>query len=175
MKNKIKSFIGYIFIISLFIFSLKKCSDFSHEKSNLKHLNSDLDAMKKEQKERLYYANKTMQDIFFEKKSNENRIDSLNLLINNLNKNKIIYKIKNNIKTNNFQNLEYLEYLKYLENVEHVEYMEMPKIKDSSFEKIVYIEKFDTIFVDRIIYKNTTNIEVKRKRFFLFNIFRKRN
>ena len=113
-----------------------------------------------------------MQDISFEKKLNENRIDSLNFLINNLNKNKIIYKIKNNIKTNNFQNLEYL---KYLENAEHVEYMEMPKIKDSSFEKIVYIEKFDTIFVDRIIYKNTTNIEVKRKRFFLFNIFKKRN
>lgn len=172
MKNKIKSFIGYIFIISLFIFSFKKCSDFSHEKSNLKHLNPDLDAMKKEQKERLYCANKTMQDISFEKKLNENRIDSLNFLINNLNKNKIIYKIKNNIKTNNFQNLEYL---KYLENAEHVEYMEMPKIKDSSFEKIVYIEKFDTIFVDRIIYKNTTNIEVKRKRFFLFNIFKKRN
>jgi hypothetical protein len=163
MKNKIKSFIGYILIISLFIFSLKKCSDFSHEKSNLKHLNSDLDAMKKEQKERLYYANKIMEDISFKKHLNENKIDSLNFLINNLNKNKIIYKTKKIIETKENEVFEYLNF------------MEKPQIKDSFIEKIVYIEKTDTVFIEKIIKNDILLIKEKRKRFSIFNIFKKRN
>jgi hypothetical protein len=163
MKNKIKSFIGYILIISLFIFSLKKCSDFSHEKSNLKHLNSDLDLMKKEQKERLYYANKIMEDISFKKHLNENKIDSLNFLINNLNKNKIIYKTKKIIETKENEVFEYLNF------------MEKPQIKDSFIEKIVYIEKTDTVFIEKIIKNDILLIKEKRKRFSIFNIFKKRN
>jgi len=163
MKNKIKSFIGYILIISLFIFSLKKCSDFSNKKSNLKHLNSDLNAMKIEQKEMLYYANEKMQDISFKKHLNENKIDSLNFLINNLNKNKIIYKTKKIIETKENEVFEYLNF------------MEKPQIKDSFIEKIVYIEKTDTVFIEKIIKNDIFLIKEKRKRFFLFNIFRKRN
>lgn len=166
MKNKIKSFIGYILIISLFIFSLKKCSDFSHKKTNLKHLNSDLNAMKKEQKEMLYYANEKMQNISFEKKLNENKIDSLNLLVNNLSENKIIYKINKIFKTNNIQNIE---------NIKQLDYLETSPIKDSLFNKIVYIEKIDTVFLEKPINSDISETSGKIKRFFLFNIFRKRN
>jgi hypothetical protein len=163
MKNKIKSFIGYILIISLFIFFLKKCSDLSHQKNNLKNLNSDLFLMKKEQKERLYYANKIMEDISFKKHLNENKIDSLNFLINNLNKNKIIYKTKKVLETKENKVFEYLNFI------------EKPQIKDSFVQKIVYIKNIDTVFIERIVKNDTLLNKEKRKRFSIFNIFKKRN
>jgi len=84
-------------------------------------------------------------------------------LINNLNKNKIIYKTKKIIETKENEVFEYLNF------------MEKPQIKDSFIEKIVYIEKTDTVFIEKIIKNDILLIKEKRKRFSIFNIFKKRN